>query len=616
MRGDGMSERWASPRKILTTVCIGSVLLVLAQCASPIPMGADSKSNVLAGLSEVLVRSVAFSNTDSATGFIPSGSSVTVTVVLINPKNLAVSYTLSSNLPASSFSVAPPSTPVAASPTSLSFAFTLASPAEHRDVQFTLGKSVPATGKVFPSDTLSIHCDSPPNPVTNLIAGSDATTHNGFLAFTLPVAASDDDLSLLAMSFQDVSISPPGPSTSVTVGVNDATLLSVGSYAPDPLASVTSTAKRYFKPTLTAGHAYAFVLTLSDAAGQKAATQTVGGAGVQYTLSYNLNGGTGTVPSTKTYTYYDPATLPAAPTRTGYAFHGWNTAIDGSGTPITTNFNMTLGNITLYAQWTPLTVSLSSTALTLADQGNTATLTATVAPTYALDRTFTWSSSSPGVATVNSSGLVTTVAVGTSIITATATDGGATATCVVTVLAVPVTGISPVAATATMFALGSTLTLSTTSIPSGASNHAVLWSTSAAGVATVGSTTGLVTAVAPGTATITATTSDGGFTTSCVVTVTGQANPSVTFSLGTYQSLSFGSTNLSVTAGTNLVLTPSAGTLASSGTGWNWYVNGVSVGTTASYTFNTPTVGFYTVDVTVTYGGVLYSGSVNVGVNP
>jgi len=527
-----MPERWSSPRRILTTLCVGTGLLVLAQCASPIPMGVDSKANVLAGLSEVLVRSVTFSPTSSSTGFIPSGTSVTVTVAIINPKNLDVRYTLSSNLPAGSFTVAPPPVPTATTSTSLSFSFTLASGAEHHDVQFTLGKSVPSTGKVFPSDTLLVHCDSPPNPVANLIAGSDTTTLNGFLAFTLPVAASDDDLSSLDISFQDVSLSPPGPSTSATVGVNDPTLLSVTPYAPDPLVLVVSTTKRYFKPTLTAGHAYAFLLTLSDAAGQKAATQTIGGAGVQYTLSYDLNGGTGTVPPTTTYTYYDSATLPAAPTRTGYTFHGWNTAIGGTGTPITANFNMTLGNITLYAQWT----------------------------------------------------------------------------------AISVTGISALPATATLGTVGSTLALSAAAVPVTALNPLVNWSSDTLGVAAVDAS-GLVTAGGLGTATITATTADGGYFTQCVVTVTGQSNLTVQFSLGLQQTLSFTSPTATVGAGSTLTIT-ATGALATLGTSWSWDVDGVPDGssTTSSYSFSKLVPRLYIVNVVVTYQGVLYSGACQVTV--
>ncbi len=60
-------------------------------------------------------------------------------------------------------------------------------------------------------------------------------------------------------------------------------------------------------------------------------------------------------------------------------------------------------------------------------------LTATITPANATIKTVTWSSSKPGVATVDGNGKVTGVAVGTTVITATAVDGGATATCTVNV---------------------------------------------------------------------------------------------------------------------------------------------------------------------------------------
>ena len=53
-------------------------------------------------------------------------------------------------------------------------------------------------------------------------------------------------------------------------------------------------------------------------------------------------------------------------------------------------------------------------------------------PTGSL-QTGTWASSTPGVATVNSSGLVTPVADGTTNITFATTDGGFVATCAITV---------------------------------------------------------------------------------------------------------------------------------------------------------------------------------------
>lgn len=63
---------------------------------------------------------------------------------------------------------------------------------------------------------------------------------------------------------------------------------------------------------------------------------------------------------------------------------------------------------------------------------NTTSLTATVQPANATDKSLTWSSSNPAVATVNN-GTVTGVAAGTATITVTTVDGGETATCAVTV---------------------------------------------------------------------------------------------------------------------------------------------------------------------------------------
>ena len=77
-------------------------------------------------------------------------------------------------------------------------------------------------------------------------------------------------------------------------------------------------------------------------------------------------------------------------------------------------------------------VSLDQSALTLTE-GGTAQLTATVEPIDATNKKVTWSSSAPGVATVDASGNVTAVAEGTATITATTDDGGKTATCTVTV---------------------------------------------------------------------------------------------------------------------------------------------------------------------------------------
>ena len=71
------------------------------------------------------------------------------------------------------------------------------------------------------------------------------------------------------------------------------------------------------------------------------------------TITFNANGGSGTVPSSIN-TYVGVAnTIPLnSLTRTGYTFNGWNTASDGSGTAYATGSTITpSGNVTLYAQW-------------------------------------------------------------------------------------------------------------------------------------------------------------------------------------------------------------------------------------------------------------------------
>ena len=75
-------------------------------------------------------------------------------------------------------------------------------------------------------------------------------------------------------------------------------------------------------------------------------------------------------------------------------------------------------------------VTLNKTELTLTE-GESETLTATVKPDDATDKTVTWSSSNTAIATVDANGKVTAVKEGNAIITAKA--GEYTATCSVIV---------------------------------------------------------------------------------------------------------------------------------------------------------------------------------------
>ena len=114
-----------------------------------------------------------------------------------------------------------------------------------------------------------------------------------------------------------------------------------------------------------------------------------------------------------------------------------------NGTPILAYTSKGIKKIDVYGYENPTTVNvtgitLSQTEAAMTVGGETLTLTATVAPDDATDKTVTWTSSDPTVATV-ADGVVTAVAAGTATITATATNGtddttdDKTATCTITV---------------------------------------------------------------------------------------------------------------------------------------------------------------------------------------
>ena len=134
--------------------------------------------------------------------------------------------------------------------------------------------------------------------------------------------------------------------------------------------------------------------------------------------------------------------------------------------------------------------------------GETVQLSATVKPADATDQTITWSSSRQSVATVNDHGLVTALAEGRTTIKA--RIGGKTSACIVTVNKefVDVTSIT-LDKNSLSLIKGESETLVATVKPANATHKKVSWTSSDSGVATVDSE-GLVSAIANGSATITA----------------------------------------------------------------------------------------------------------------
>ena len=162
----------------------------------------------------------------------------------------------------------------------------------------------------------------------------------------------------------------------------------------------------------------------------------------------------------------------------------------------------------------------------------TYTLHATVTPSNAANKTVTWTSDDTSVATVSSSGVVTGKAYGTTVVTATTADGGYTAVCTVEVVPTPVESVSLDKNSMTLRivnGVGTTGQLNATVLPNDAVNKNVTWSSSNPSVATV-SSSGLVTAVARGTAIITVTTEDGGYKATCTVSVKQPRTETITTS--------------------------------------------------------------------------------------
>lgn len=154
------------------------------------------------------------------------------------------------------------------------------------------------------------------------------------------------------------------------------------------------------------------------------------------------------------------------------------------------------------------------------DVGANKTLTATVLPANAADKTGVWASSDETVATVDQTGKVTGVKAGNANITFTTTDGGkvGTTAAVIAVAVILPTSVSVTPASPTC-AVGATVKLSASITPANATDKTGVWTSATPAVATVAAD-GTVTGVSEGTSVVTFTTNAGAKSANRTVTVT------------------------------------------------------------------------------------------------
>lgn len=169
-------------------------------------------------------------------------------------------------------------------------------------------------------------------------------------------------------------------------------------------------------------------------------------------------------------------------------------------------------------------IELNKSELTLTE-GDTEQLTATTYPDNTTVKDVHWTTSDESVATVSDDGLVTAVKAGSATITVYSFNYGVSSTCAVTVNEVYATSITLDKTEITLEEY-STEQLTATVLPDNTSNKTVTWTSSDEAVATVDAD-GMVTAVKAGTATVTATTTNG-LTATCSVTVYAPDAASIT----------------------------------------------------------------------------------------
>lgn len=145
----------------------------------------------------------------------------------------------------------------------------------------------------------------------------------------------------------------------------------------------------------------------------------------------------------------------------------------------------------------------------------TGTVTYSVLPENAYNKNVSFESADAGIAAVNANGVVTGVSAGETTITVTTEDGGFTGACTINVYNQAVTGVTIEPSEAEL-TVGSSTKLTATVLPENATNKNVIYSVDDESILSVDQD-GNVTGLSLGTATVTVTTEDGGFTASAEI---------------------------------------------------------------------------------------------------
>jgi len=414
-------------RSLTAAAFLAVLMLCLSSC--DVFQQANLAEFVETGLTMVSIRSASFDAGSGSLATLPSGMTLTGSIVLVNPKAFDVSYTLGL-ADDSLFTVRPSTSPSPTDATHLSFSFALdPRQAEHKTVVFSLGKYVASINKTYDLETVSLLCDSPPNCASRVATLMDSG-EKSVLAVLLPTETSDDDLAKLKISWNQEGSTVTSTET-----------YAISSLATAPAANpFSSTYDCYFQSSdCVAGYGYAYSVVVLDSAGQESGAVATSSTANVFYLNYDGNGNTsGTAPASVGYRFGATATVASIGdlAKAAYVFHSWNTAADGSGMSYSPGATLSVpaGETVLYAQWytnsSSVTFDIGTQALVFApsvmtlSQGSTLTATTTNGTLAALTG-WTWYIDGSSVAGQKSSTLgydTSALAVGSHTISAVVTD--------------------------------------------------------------------------------------------------------------------------------------------------------------------------------------------------